>query len=72
MRPDQLIEKYNVPISEATRDPKLLTLLAQQGTDLNLAQFDQLVLLDWERFEPLVRAAVPDPKTKCVLRKVQY
>lgn len=70
--PDQLIERYNVPISTAVASPTLLKLLEQQGRDLNLGKFDQLVLLDWEKFQPLVRAAAPDPKIKCVLRKVQY
>lgn len=70
--PDRLIEQYNVAVSSALRDPDLLSLLERQGEDLGLRDFDQIVLLDWEKFEPLLRAAVPDPNVKCVLRKLMY
>ena len=72
IQPDQLIERYNVPVSAALANSSLLALLKRQGDEFNLRQFDRLVLLDWERFEPLVRAAAPDPGVKCVLRKLQY
>jgi hypothetical protein len=70
--PDQFIEPYNVPISAAATDAAFLALLRRQGEDLKLARFDRIVLLDWERFEPLVRAAVADPRVKCVLHKLLY
>jgi hypothetical protein len=62
LRPDQRIEKYNVPISSAIGDVALLTRLKKQGVEFDLRQFDRVILLDWERFEPLVRAALPDQK----------
>ena len=53
-------------------DPNFLGMLKQQGRELNLAQFERVILLDWERFEPLVRTAVSDPSVKCALRKLRY
>lgn len=72
IRPDQPIEKYNVPVSRAATDPKFLKLLQTQGLELQLSQFDQVILMDWEKFEPLVRAAVSDQNVKCALRKLRY
>lgn len=62
LRPDQLIERYNIPISRAIKDRALYGRLKEQGIELGLQKFDRVVLLDWERFEPLVRAALPDQK----------
>jgi hypothetical protein len=50
----------------------LLQLLARQGRELELAKFDRIVLLDWERFQPLVKAAVGDANVRSVLHKLQY
>ena len=70
--PDQPIQKYNVPISAAVRDAALASRLEAQGHELNLGSFERIVLLDWERFKPLVRAATGRLQVKCVLRKIQY
>lgn len=70
--PDQPIDRYNIPVSRAAADPNFLKLLQNQGRHLQLGKFGQVVLLDWERFEPLVRAAVGDQNVRCVLRKVRY
>ena len=72
MEPGQNIQKYNVPISHAVADPELRRLLGEQGRTMNLQQFETLVLLDWERFQPLVRAAVGNLGVRCALRKVRY
>jgi hypothetical protein len=72
LHPDQPIEPYDIRTSAAQNDPVLLSLLHRQGRELNLAQYEQIVLLDWERFEPLIRAAVPDRSVRCVLRRLQY
>jgi len=39
---------------------------------LGLGSYERIILLDWERFKPLVRAAVGNSAAKCVLRKVKY
>jgi hypothetical protein len=72
IRPTTTIERYNVPVSRAATDPQFLRLLQEQGRELGLAAFDRIVLLDWEKFQPLVRASVPDSQVPCVLRKLQY
>src|SRR5574341_1231125 len=72
IRPDTRIERYNVPVSRAAADENFLRRLGEQGRELGLHAFDRIVLLDWEKFEPLVRAAVPNPNVKCVLRKLNY
>jgi hypothetical protein len=54
--PDTKIERHNVPVSRAVNDPKFLEVLRNQGRDLNIGSFDHVVLMDWRRFEPLVRA----------------
>lgn len=68
VRPELPVEKYNVPISRAVADMDLLARLKEQGADLGLDQFERVVLLDWERFEPLVRSALPDQKQYELLR----
>ena len=69
--PETLIENYNVPVSRAVNDPKFLKLLAKQGRDLDLGKYENVVLMDWRRFEPLVRAALPDPQ-RFQLRRLLY
>jgi hypothetical protein len=59
LRPDQLIEEYEVPISRAVGDRTLLKRLKEQGVTFGLDKFERVILLDWEKFEPLVRAALP-------------
>lgn len=70
LRPDDPIEHYNVAVSQALRDTSLLQRLREQGSALGLDRCEQLILLDWDRFEPLVRAAVPNPAVACVLRHI--
>jgi hypothetical protein len=72
LEPGQKIQKYNVPISRALADPDLRQLLGEQGRAMNLQRFDKLILLDWEKFQPLVRAAVRNLGVKCVRRRVRY
>jgi len=72
IEPGEKIEKYNVPVSRALADSAFLNRLGEQGRQLGLEKFDQLVLLDWERFQPLVRAAAGDSGVRCVLRKLLY
>ena len=71
IEPDMKIEQYNVPVSTASSDPAFLRRLGEQGRQLGLEKFDALVLLDWEKFQPLVRAAA-GRAAKCVLQKVLY
>ena len=47
-------------------------LLRKQGAQLGISLFDTVVLLDWEKFQPLVKAALGDGAAKCVLRKIAY
>ena len=70
--PDQPITRYNVPVSDAIRNRTLRDRLRQQGREFGLEQAGKVILLDWERFEPLVKAAVGDSGTPCVCRKVYY
>lgn len=70
IRPDQPIERYNVPISAAVRNAELHQLLARQGRELGLKDAERVILLDWERFQPLVKAALGDANVRCVLRKI--
>ena len=72
LKPDQPIDQYDVPVSAALRDQTFLNLLRRQGEELGLGQFNRLVLLDWEKFEPLVEAAAGDAPVQCVLRKIAY
>ena len=70
--PDTVIERYNVPISAAVRDAGLLQRLREQGEALDLRQYSRLVLLDWEKFQPLVKAAVGNHGVSCALRRIAY
>ncbi len=72
LSPDDLVEPYNVPISAALADPRLHSLLEVQGRRLGLDNAEEVVLLDWERFQPLVRAAVANPLVPCKLRRISY
>ena len=72
LSPDDIVEDdYNVPISTAICDARLLDRLRAQGAKIDFSRFDQVILLDWERFEPLVKTAVGD-SAPCVLRKLLY
>ena len=66
------ITAYNVPVSAALASQPLKELLRKQGDEIGLGLFDKVVLLDWEKFQPLVKAAVGDGAAKCVLRKIAY
>jgi hypothetical protein len=59
VRPEQNIENYNRGITDAVADRALRASLARQGVELGLAQFTELELLDYEKFQPLLEAAVP-------------
>lgn len=72
IRPDLMIDRYDVPVAAAIEDRAFSELLVRQGSELNLRQFDRIVLLDWERFLPLVRAAVANQNVQCEVRKLQY
>jgi len=62
LRPDQPIDNYNVPVSRAIAHRGLHELLKRQGVEFGLEKFERVILIDWEKFEPLVRAALPDQK----------
>lgn len=70
--PDHQIERYDVPISTAVKNQSLLKKLKEQGNDLDIGQFDRVVLLDWAKFEPLVRAAVDGRSVECLRRPLFY
>lgn len=72
LSPDDPVEPYNIPISAALADKALRSLLADQGRRLGLDQAEEVILLDWEKFQPLVRAAVADPNIHCKLRRLFY
>ncbi len=72
IEPDQPITAYNVPIGRAVKDRVLLAKLAVQGKALKLDRFDRVVLLDWEKFQPLVKAAVGDLKVPTVRHPLDY
>ena len=72
LAPDDLVESYNVPVSAALDDPRLYALLKDQDRRLGLDNFGQVVLLDCEKFQPLVRAAVANPAVPCKLRRLYY
>ena len=40
--------------------------------ELQLHKYDQVMVLDWDRFEQLAKAAVGNAAGKCVLRKLAY
>ena len=69
--PETPIEKYNIPVSRAVNDPKFLEKLKRQGQELQLGKFEHVILLDWRRFEPLVRAALAD-QCQFQLRRLLY
>lgn len=72
LEPDEAVPgPYNVPISAALRDAELASRLEKQAKRIDFSRFDKVVLLDWERFEPLVRAAVGS-SAPCALRKILY
>lgn len=72
IRPHQLIESYDVPVSSAVASPAFRQKLTQQGKELQLARFERVVLLDWERFEPLVKAAIGEAQVPLIVQKVRY
>ena len=72
IKPDKCIENYNEKVSDACRNQKLKDDLRAQGNELGLGDFDKVILLDWEKFEPLVKAAIGDGKAKYELKKMYY
>ena len=72
VEPNRPITAYNVPVSAALASQPFKESLRKQGDEIGLGLFDKLVLLDWEKFQPLVKAAVGDGAAQCVLRRVVY
>lgn len=70
--PGQLIWDYNVPVSAALESAALRERLVRQGRELDLGQFATVVLLDWERFRPLVESAIGAAPVRCVVRPLCY
>ena len=58
VEPDTPITAYNVPVSAAVTSPAFKELLKKQGLKIGLGLFDKVVLLDWEKCQPLVKAAL--------------
>jgi hypothetical protein len=70
LAPDDVVPgPYNVPISAAVQDQTLLRRLQTQGRQVDFGRFERVVLLDWEKFAPLVQAAVGDAAPR-VLRPI--
>ena len=72
LSPDDLIEPYNVPVSAALTNLGLHALLEDQGRRLGLDRAEEVTLIDWEKFQPLVRAAVGNASVPCKLGKLYY
>src|SRR4051794_2408965 len=53
--PEQLIDKYNVPVSSALSNAAFLRLLAAQGKELGISGFDRLILLIGSDSNPWLR-----------------
>jgi hypothetical protein len=67
----QLIEDYDVPVGQARRDPDYLHRLGSQLESEGIGAAD-VVVLDWERFQDLVAAALGVPTRAVRLRKVFF
>lgn len=72
IKPDTLIEKYGRIVSDACRDDEFKKRLRAQGKEHGLENFDKVVLLDWEKFAPLVQAAIGDQNVQYELKKLCY
>jgi Family of unknown function (DUF6884) len=72
IRPDLAITNYSVPISEAEADPAFVELLSRQVAELQLDRCDEVLVLDLERFQALVRKALGAAPTKVALHKILF
>lgn len=72
IKPDKLIKNYDCTVEEALAKPGFKDSLQKRGKELGLGDFDKVILLDWEKFEPLVKAAIGDGKAKYELKKICY
>jgi hypothetical protein len=70
--PDQPISNYHVPISEAESDPDFLDTLRAQFREYGLGEFQSLVVLDWERFQEILKKVAAGSSAKVQLRKILY
>jgi hypothetical protein len=72
LTPDQPIANYSVTISEAESDPAFVALLHKQVKAHNLDRCNRLLVVDWDRFQALVRQALGETTTKVDLYKILY
>ncbi len=73
IEPGYLIpEKYDKTISAACKDQVLKHLLQEQGKKFGLGNFERVLLLDWEKFKPLVEVAIGDGKARCEVKNLYY
>lgn len=70
--PDVTITNYAVPISEAEADPSFARLLREQIGELQLDRCDEILVLDLERFQALIQAALGKAPTKVALHKILF
>lgn len=66
LRPEDTIQNYERPLAPALRDAALRQELSRQGRALGLLHVEELVLLDYDRFTPLVQAAAPGVPVRLV------
>lgn len=71
VRPDELIEDYDVPVGEAHRNNEYLARVRGQLDELEAAPED-VVVLDWEAFQALVATALGVPPDRVGLRKLRF
>jgi hypothetical protein len=69
LRPDELLEPYDVPLGAALRDQELKAMLARQGRELHLGEFERVILIGLDGFRPLVHAATADLDVVRLFRK---
>jgi hypothetical protein len=72
LTPDQPIANYSVTISEAESDPAFVALLREQVKVNGLDRYRRVSVVDWERFQALVRRALGQAATEVDLHKILY
>ncbi len=72
LTPDQPIANYSVTISEAESDPAFVALLREQIKVHSLDRCRRVSVLDWERFQALIRQALGEAETEVDLHKILY
>jgi len=68
---DRVPGPYDVPLAAISGDAALMRRLGEQGRRIDFSRFERVILLDWKRFEPLVRAAVGNTAS-CMLRPLVF